>query len=273
MSDAALADPPEVRHEPGADAPRPPDPTGGLTPPARQEEASSARPESSAGGDDLGELAGGFIHDLKNHLGTLSLNLQLLAEDFESPQTPRERKALDRVNRLHAECQKLADLANDFLRFARAQNPDLRPAALGDVVDRLIEFLAPTARQAGIEVQWFPAPGLPPVRLDRDLFEQALLNLMLNAEQAMPDGGTLTLVGRADADGWVSLDVIDTGDGMGPEVLAKAFRPFHTTKKGGHGLGLATARRVVEAHGGSIDCQSEPGRGTKFTIRLPAAGS
>jgi signal transduction histidine kinase len=278
MSDAAVADPPEVRSEQPAHAGRSPDP------------------------EDLAELAGGFIHDLKNHLGTLSLNLQLLAEDFASPQTPRERKALDRVNRLHAECQKLADLANDFLRFARAQNPDLRPATLGEVVTRLTEFLAPTARAAGIEVQWFPAPDLPPVLLDRDLFEQAVLNLMLNAEQAMPDGGTLTLVGRVEASGeWgvrsagsedqdpghgsslrtphsalptpvVCLDVIDTGVGMCPEVLARAFRPFHTTKKGGHGLGLATARKVVEAHGGTIDCQSEPGRGTKFTIRLPPAG-
>lgn len=249
MSDAAVADPPDVSPEQPADAARPP-----------------------ANGHDLAELAGGFIHDLKNHLGTLSLNLQLLAEDFEDPQSPRERKARDRVGRLHAECQKLADLANDFLRFARAQNPDLRPATLDEVVTRLIEFLAPTARAAGVEVQWFPAPGLPAVMLDRDLFEQALFNLMLNAEQAMPDGGTLTLVGRAGADGWVSLDVIDTGSGMPAEVLAKAFRPFHTTKKDGHGLGLATARRVVEAHGGTIGVQSEPGRGTKFTIRLPAAG-
>ena len=271
MSDAAVADPPDVPLKPGADATRPPAP------------------------GELAELAGGFIHDLKNHLGTLSLNLQLLAEDFENPQSPRERKALNRVHRLHGECRKLVELSNDFLRFARAQSPDLRPATLEEVVTRMTDFLAPTARAAGIEVQWFPAPGLPPVRLDRELFELALLNLMLNAEQAMPDGGTLTLVGRVDsvsasvsedrtATGisssphthththTVCLDVIDTGCGMGPELLAKAFRPFHTTKKGGHGLGLATARRVVEAHGGTIDCQSEPGRGTKFTIRLPAAG-
>lgn len=269
MPDAAVADPPRAGVEPPADAGRSPDPLGEPTPPARQD-TPPARQDAS--GNDLAEIAGGFIHDLKNHLGTLSLNLQLLAEDFENPQSPRERKARDRVGRLHAECRKLTDLANDFLRFARAQNPDARPVSLDDVVTRMTDFLAPTARAAGIEVQWFPAPGLPPVSLDRDLFEQALLNLMLNAEQAMPDGGTLTLVGRAGPDGWVSLDVIDTGGGMPADVLAKAFRPFHTTKKGGHGLGLATARRVVEAHGGTIGVQSEPGRGTKFTIRLPAAG-
>jgi signal transduction histidine kinase len=219
---------------------------------------------------ELAELAGGFIHDIKNHLGTLSLNLQLLAEDFENPQSPRERRALERVNRLHGECQKVTDLANDFLRFARITELTLKPTTLDAVVTRLTEFLLPTARQRSVDIEWFPAPGLPPVNLDEEVFEQALLNLMLNAEQAMPDGGTLTLIGRVDGER-VCLDVIDTGCGMPPDVLAKAFRPFHTTKRDGNGLGLATARKVVLAHGGDIAVQSEPGRGTKFTIRLPAA--
>lgn len=220
---------------------------------------------------ELAELAGGFIHEIKNHLGTLSLNLQLLAEDFEAAETPRERRAFERVSRLHGECQKVVELANDFLRFARVHELATVPTALDEVVGRLIDFLTPTARQANVEITWFPAADLPPVNLDRDLFEQALLNLMLNAEQAMPDGGTLTLLGRAEG-AWVCLDVIDTGQGMTAEVLAKLFRPFHTTKKTGNGLGLATTRKIVTAHGGTIDVQSEPGRGTKFTIRLPAAG-
>lgn len=220
---------------------------------------------------ELAELAGGFIHEIKNHLGTLSLNLQLLAEDFDDAQTPRERRAFDRVTRLHGECQKVVELANDFLRFARVHELTARPTALDEVVCRLIDFLTPTARQANVEIAWFPAADLPPVALDRDLFEQALLNLMLNAEQAMPDGGTLTLLGRTDGP-WVCLDVIDTGQGMAADVLAKLFRPFHTTKKNGNGLGLATTRKIVAAHGGTIDVQSEPGRGTKFTIKLPAAG-
>ena len=233
-----------------------------------------AAPPSLQQYTELAELAGGFIHDIKNHLGTLSLNLQLLAEDFENPQNPRERRALDRVNRLSGECQKLADLSNDFLRFARVQELQTQPTPLAEVVGRMIDFLAPTARQRNIAIEWFPAEGLPQVDLDREMFEQVLLNLMLNAEQAMPDGGTLTLIGRVDGANTahaVCLDVIDTGCGMSSEVLAKVFKPFHTTKKDGNGLGLATARKVVLAHGGTIDVQSEPGRGTKFTIRLPAS--
>lgn len=217
----------------------------------------------------IAELAAGFIHEIKNHLGTLSLNLQLLAEDFETAETPRERRALDRVSRLSGECRKLVDLSNDFLRFARLRELHARPTTLDAVVSRMIDFLGPTAKQRNVEINWFPAPDLPAVCLDADLFEQALLNLMLNAEQAMPDGGKLTLLGSSDG-GRVILDVIDTGVGIEPEAMAKLFRPFHTTKPDGSGLGLATTRKIVAAHGGTIEVQSTPGRGTKFTIALPA---
>ena len=221
---------------------------------------------------ELAEMAGGFIHDIKNHLGTLSLNLQLLAEDFETPENQRERRAFERITRLSEECVKLLELSNDFLRFARVHELILVPTPLGVVVERMIDFLTPTARQRGIQINWYPAPDLPLLHLDRDLFEQALLNLMLNAEQAMPEGGTITLIGRTDGDA-VCLDLIDTGCGMTPDVLAKVFRPFHTTKQTGSGLGLPTARKVVLAHGGTIEMQSELDRGTKVTIRLPTLQS
>ncbi|VTR96777.1 histidine kinase : Histidine kinase OS=uncultured planctomycete GN=HGMM_F12C05C13 PE=4 SV=1: HisKA: HATPase_c [Gemmata massiliana] len=220
----------------------------------------------------IAELAAGFIHEIKNHIGTLSLNLQLLAEDFERAETPRERRALDRVSRLSGECRKLLDLSNDFLRFAHLRELHMRPVELEEVVSRMIDFLGPTATPRGVEIKWFSDPDLPLVCLDCDLFEQGLLNLMLNAEQAMPDGGTLTLIGRTDG-GRVLLDVIDTGVGIDPGSMAKVFRPFHTTKPDGNGLGLATTRKIVVAHGGTIEVQSAPGRGTKFTIALPIASA
>src|SRR5581483_708187 len=99
---------------------------------------------------ELAELAGGFIHEIKNHLNTLSLNLQLLAEDFEDARTPRERKAFDRVTRLTDECRRLVDLANDFLRFARVAELHREPTRLDEVIARMLDFLGPTARAQGI---------------------------------------------------------------------------------------------------------------------------
>lgn len=217
---------------------------------------------------ELAEVAGGFIHEIKNHLGTLGLNLQLLVEDFQEPQSQRERRALERIQRLQNECQRLVDVSNDFLRFARTQDLLLTPANLAVVVEELIDFFGPTARQANVEINcYFPA-DLPRVALDRDLFKQALLNLLLNATQAMPGGGTITVLALQEPE-HVCLVLIDTGKGMPPEMLAKVFRPFFSTRPGGTGLGLPTARKIILAHGGTIDVQSEVGKGTKFTVRLP----
>jgi two-component system, NtrC family, sensor histidine kinase HydH len=217
---------------------------------------------------EVAELAGGFIHEVKNHVSTLNLNLQLLAEDFAEPQTPRERRAKQRIDRVRNQAEKLVQVSNDFLRFVRSQEPKTEPTRLDDLAAELVDFFGPTAKAANIDVRLYPSPGVPPALLDRDLFRQALLNLMLNAEQAMPDGGEIVLQTRSEGE-TVCLDVIDTGKGIDSADLPKLFRPFHTTKPGGTGLGLATTRNIVQAHGGDVEVQSEPGRGTKFTLRVP----
>lgn len=217
---------------------------------------------------DVAELAAGFIHEVKNHLSTFNLNLQLLADDFADPQTPRERKAKQRIDRLTQQAQKLVDVSNDFLRFARAQTIQKQPENLSEVLDDMIDFVGPTMRAANISLNSYPASDLPPVPMDRELFKQALLNLLLNAEQAMPEGGEIVLQTRRDGS-TAFVDVIDTGTGIPPDALEKIFRPFHTTKPGGTGLGLATVRKILRAHGGDITVQSEPGRGSKFTLSLP----
>src|SRR5713101_7106132 len=216
----------------------------------------------------LAELAGGFIHEIKNHLSTLGLNLQLLAEDFQEPQSQRERRAFDRIQRLQSECQRLVDVANDFLRFARIQDLDKKPTSLAKIIEDMIDFFSPTARSANIEIKSFVSADLPNLPLDGDLFKQAILNLMLNAEQAMPQGGEITIQ-ALEANGSICLGLADTGKGIPEEVMDKIFQPFFSTRTGGHGLGLPTTRKIVEAHGGSIEVQSQVGRGTKFTIHLP----
>lgn len=221
----------------------------------------------------LAELAGGFIHEIKNHLSTLGLNLELLAEDLAEAESQRERRAQQRLGKLQRECQRLVGISDDFLRFARIKELQRQPADLGRAIEELVDFFMPTAIAANIQIKTFVPADLPAVLLDVDLFKQALLNLMLNAEQAMPEGGQITLqanVMATDAQ-FVCLSVIDTGRGMSEEALQKIFQPFFSTRKGGSGLGLPTTRRIIEAHQGNIDVDSEPGRGTKFTIHLPAA--
>lgn len=217
---------------------------------------------------ELAELAGGFIHEIKNHLNTLSLNIQLLNEEFENPENQKERRAADRLNRLSDECKVLVDLSNDFLRFARIEDLQLEKTDISSLITRMVEFFSPTAKSKKIEVNWFPQADLPMVELDVDMFEKVLLNLMLNAEDAMPEGGTLTIQAHVDSQ-QLFIEVIDTGIGIPKEMLAKLFKPFVTTKESGNGLGLATSKKIVQAHQGNITVQSELGHGTKFTVTLP----
>ena len=144
----------------------------------------------------------------------------------------------------------------------------LQPSNLNEQVKRVFDFFRPKAADAGIELIDYPASNLPTVLLDREAFHGALLNLVLNAEQAMPDGGQLVVRTYGTPDG-VGLDLIDTGCGMDRQTAAQIFDTFFSTKSGGSGLGLPTTKKLIEAHGGTITLQSEPGRGTQVTINLP----
>jgi len=217
---------------------------------------------------EVSQLAGGLAHEIRNPLSTVSLNLDLLAEDFQNPETPRERRALQRVERLQHEVHRLRDVLESFLRFARVQDLRLDSTDLNAIVDELRDFYEPTAATKGIVIRTQLAADLPATRIDTDLFKQALLNLVLNAEHAMPSGGELILTTRRDGPSIV-LDVIDTGGGMTEEVRARIFDAFFSTRPAGSGLGLPTTRKIVEAHGGSLQVQSEPGKGSQFTLRLP----
>jgi two-component system, NtrC family, sensor histidine kinase HydH len=217
---------------------------------------------------EIAELAGGLAHEIRNPLSTLQLNLQLLAEDFHDPETPRDRRALQRIERLNHEVKRLHGIVENFLRFARIQDLDLRPGDLNEIVEELYDFYEPHAATRGIVIRTQLATDLPRVGLEPDLFKQALLNLVLNAEHAMPSGGELILTTHRDgAD--VVLEVTDTGVGMTDAVRARIFDTFFSTRPAGSGLGLPTTRKIVAAHGGTIDVQSEPGKGSLFRIRLP----
>jgi signal transduction histidine kinase len=221
---------------------------------------------------EISQLAGGLAHEIRNPLSTLSLNLDLLAEDFQNPETSRDRRALQRVERLRHEVGRLQGIVESFLRFARVQDLKFEPTDLNAIAEELRDFYEPQAANHAIVIRTQFAQDLPPVQLDADLFKQALLNLVLNAQHAMPAGGDLILTTRRDGN-WAILDVIDTGGGMSDEVRGRIFDAFFSTRQGGSGLGLPTTRKIVEAHGGAIQVRSESGKGSQFSIRLPLYGS
>ncbi|MCE5267381.1 MAG: two-component sensor histidine kinase [Planctomycetaceae bacterium] len=217
---------------------------------------------------EIARLAGALAHEIKNPLSTIRMNMELLAEDFQDSDSARDRRAMKKVELVQQECRRLQDLLDDFLQFAKAHRLNLEPSDLNARVRQVLEFYRPKARQAKVELVEYLTGNLPTVLLDGEAFHGALLNLMLNAEQAMPHGGQLVVRTYGTPNG-VALDLIDTGCGMDEETRAKVFEAFYSTKRGGSGLGLPTTRRIIEGHGGQITLQSEPNRGTQVTIALP----
>lgn len=217
---------------------------------------------------ELATLAGGLAHEIRNPLSTIRMNLELLSEDLGEHDSGNARRMLDRVSKLQNECLNLEGVLNAFLQFARAGELSLHAGSLNEEVRDFLNFLTAEATDAGVELIAHLDANLPAVSMDRSLIRQVLSNLGRNALQAMPDGGTLEFITMV-RDGEVVLEVIDTGEGMDAGTVERMFRAFFSTRSAGSGLGLPTVRRIIEAHGGTIACDSEPGRGTRFTIVLP----
>ncbi|HEX6884203.1 MAG TPA: ATP-binding protein [Planctomycetota bacterium] len=227
---------------------------------------------------DLVRLADGLAHEIKNPLSTMSINLALLQEDWErgggrgpaATRTPREERSLKRIKTLQREVERLEHILEDFLHYARGGLVDRRPEDLARIVRELLEFVEPEDERCGIRHHVDLPIGLPLVMVDEARIKQAILNLLVNARQAMPEGGEL-LVRLRRMRSQVELSITDTGLGMSAEKLARIFEEYWSDKPGGTGLGLPTARRIVEEHGGSISALSEEGRGSSFAMLLPLA--
>ena len=215
-------------------------------------------------------LAAGLAHEIKNPLSTISLNLQLLQEDWQQASTPRERRTLKRVQTLQQEAARLVALLEDFLRYARAANLQPQPCDLNALVQEVLDFVAPQAARQSIQIRTTLDPALPALQADPKLLKQALLNLVINAEEAMPGGGEL-IVQTSPHGTTVQLDLTDTGVGIPDHHLSRIFNVYFTTKEGGSGLGLSITKRILDLHHATIDVESEVGKGTHFTLRLPVA--
>jgi signal transduction histidine kinase len=258
---------------------------------ARQAERRARDAERLA---ELGAMTGGLAHEIKNPLSTIGLNAQLLAEavaESDLPDDQRERM-LRRLESLSREVERLRGILNDFLQFAGRVRLDPKEKNLVTIVEDLSDFFSPQCTQARITLRVQVADGPVLVRVDEGLLKQALLNLMINALQAMspapPDADRATspeapasralqegrprgdLILKVEADeAEARVRVIDTGPGIEPDKLEAIFHPYVSHKAGGTGLGLPTARRIVEEHGGRLTVTSAPGKGSEFVIALP----
>lgn len=219
---------------------------------------------------DIAQMAGALVHEIRNPLSTMILNLDLIREDLGASEEIRDLRIVRKVERVRQESLRLQELLETFLGIVRLEQVSLETADLNLVVEDFCDFFEPQAASHDIVLRKHLASGLPRAALNTELLNQAILNLCLNAQQAMPSGGELILSTRRAGDR-VVLEVTDTGKGIPQGDLARVFEPFYSTRKGGSGLGLPTCRRIVEAHNGTIAVDSTPGIGTRFVLSFPMA--
>jgi len=213
----------------------------------------------------LGKMVAAVSHEIKNPLGIVRSTAEILGKRIRKVAPGNEHLAEIIVE----ETTRLDRIVREFLDFARPRDPETAPWSLNAVVERVVRFMAAELEAKHIVLVQELDPELPEVELDSEQMHQVLLNMVINAVQAMPEGGTLTVsTGMDESRSSVWLRLEDTGQGIAADTLDKIFTPFFTNKHRGSGLGLAIARNIVEKHGGTITVESEEGRGSVFTITI-----
>ena len=211
----------------------------------------------------LGELSAGMAHEIRNPLGAIKGAVEILNDDYG----PEDAK-YEFIQILLKETDRLNNIVQEFLGFARPKQPEFQQADLNEAIESVLTLTAQEAKKAGVKAEMRLDPLIGKCSLDAGLLRQAFLNLVLNAIQAMEGGGVLTIesILRGNI---AEISISDTGDGISEENRKKLFSPFFTTKKTGTGLGLAITYRIIENHRGTINVTSEPGHGTTFMVSIP----
>ena len=211
----------------------------------------------------LGEFSAGIAHEIKNPLASIKNFTQLLPSEYEDPHFRREFTEL--VTR---EVNRINKIVNDLLDYARPRRVDRTMTKLPELIDETLFSLKGTLDEHRITVKKNYGQ-LPLIAVDHEQMRQVLLNLILNAVEAMPGGGTITVSARKNEENEITIILADTGCGIPQELLKDIFNPFFTTKERGTGLGLSIVQRIVNEQGGRIDVESRKDQGTQFTIVLP----
>jgi signal transduction histidine kinase len=213
----------------------------------------------------LGRLTSGVAHEMKNPLNAMMIHLELLKERLD-PSSEEVQQSLEIIG---SEIRRLDRAVQGFLKFIRPQELNLKPVDPNALVKDVAALLEAEWKKEGVRFALQLDPALPPVTADEELLHQVFLNIVLNACQAMPRGGTITIRTQRERPEFVSVRVTDEGVGIGSEDIDKVFTLYYTTKPDGSGIGLSMVYRIVQMHDGDIDVQSEVGRGTTVTVRLP----
>ena len=216
----------------------------------------------------LNMLGAGLVHEIKNPLNAISINLQLLNEDLQDRNSERDMKMSNRVQLLQKEVGRLDNILSDFLRFAKKPVLHFEECDINGIIESVLDFIGPEAMQNSIRILKNFDAKLPKCNLDSSVIKQALLNVILNAQQAMPQGGEL-MVRTYQNDENVFIDITDTGVGIQKNKIDKIFQVYYSTKKTGTGLGLPTAKKIIEENKGTISIRSEDGKGSSFLIKFP----
>ncbi len=216
----------------------------------------------------LGQMAASVAHEVNNPLSGVLVYTRLLSKKINN-NTFSEQEALEYLSKMDSEISRSSRIIKNLLDFSRQFEPSIRTVDVNEVIEKALSLVRHQAEINNIEILEFRDSSLPSVMADFDQLRQVLINLILNAIQSMPDGGTLTLRTSRDDD-QIRLDIIDTGCGISEENMGKLFTPFFTTKERGEGvgLGLAVIQGIIQRHKGKISVESELGKGTTFTIHL-----
>ena len=221
----------------------------------------------------LGRLAASVAHEVRNPLGAVDIQLQLLEDDLRAVEDGLRSRIYRRLNVARMEMKRLDRIVHNFLRFSRTPRLDLKRISLNDVVRHVFDLVSPEARERGIRLKLDLRKGLPEVNGDDSQLGQAVLNITVNAFQAMESGGQLCARTRADSAGsQIFLSISDTGCGIRDEEIDRIFEYYYTTRDEGTGLGLSIAQQIIYQHRGHIEVESEAGKGTIFRIYMPTAG-
>ena len=216
----------------------------------------------------VGALAAGLAHEIRNPLNVLSMNLQMLEEEI-APRGDGVGDALIYTAALQGEISRLSRLVNNFLSYARPNQPRFESRDLNQVLKDLCLFVRPEFERRDLSLRQDFTPYLPPVEMDEAQIRQALLNILMNAAHILKAGGAVTVSSRVGPDGGAIVGVADDGPGIKEEDRERIFEIFYSSRGGGTGLGLPIAARIIESHGGTIVVESEPGRGARFIIKMP----